>query len=163
MDGFIDALASDGRSPELPEEYDYFGKLVGSWKLDYVDRNLSCSVEGEWHFARVLEGMAIQDVIILPSRATRTETPHPLTEYGTSLRIFNPETLAWDVVYGYTGKVFRLEARKQGDMIVLTNLEDANRKWVFASIEDYRFHWRNITVQDDGAWHVNADLYAERA
>lgn len=163
MDGFIDALASDGRGPELPEEYDYFGKLVGSWKLDYVDRNASCQVEGEWHFAWVLEGMAIQDVIILPARSVRTEAPHPLTEYGTSLRVFNPGTRAWDVAYGYTGKIFRLEARKQDDMIVLTNIDDERRKWVFVSIEDDRFHWQNITVQDDGAWHVNADIYAERA
>lgn len=48
-------------------------------------------------------------------------------------------------------------------MIVLTNLEDASRKWVFVTIEDDRFHWQNVTVLDDGTWHVNADIYAERA
>ena len=76
MDEFVKALVSDGRSPELPEEHDWFGKLVGSWRLDYLDRNLSSSVEGEWIFERVLEGMGIQDVIILPARDVRTETPH---------------------------------------------------------------------------------------
>lgn len=162
MDDFIEALTSDGRSPELPEEDDYFGTLVGSWKLDYVDRNLSCSVEGEWIFERVLEGMGIQDVIILPSRGTRTELAHPLTEYGTSLRVYNPCTHAWDVAYGYAGKMFRLEARRQDDMIVLTDVDDGRRKWVFVTIEDDRFHWQNVTVQDDGSWHVNADIYAER-
>ena len=35
-------------------------------------------------------------------------------------------------------------------------------KWVFVSIEDDRFHWQNVNVQDDGSWHVNADIYAER-
>ena len=94
MDEFVKALVSDGRSPELPEEHDWFGKLVGSWRLDYLDRNLSSSVEGEWIFARVLEGMGIQDVIILPARDVRTETPHPLAEYGTSLRVYNPGTHA---------------------------------------------------------------------
>lgn len=163
MKDFIDALTSSGKSPNLPEEYDYFGKLVGRWKLDYFDRNLSSSVEGEWIFERVLEGMGIQDVIILPSRDARTETPHPLTEYGTSLRIYNPNTHAWDVAYGYAGKIFRLEARREGDMIILTNLENEQHKWVFVSIEDDRFHWQNVTVQDDGEWHVNADIYAERA
>lgn len=163
MDDFIEALTSGGRSPELPEEDDYFGKLVGSWKLDYVDRNLSCSVEGEWIFSWALEGMAIQDVIILPSRGTRTELAHPLAEYGTSLRVYNPATRAWDVAYGYTGKIIRLEARRQDGMIVLTNIDDERRKWVFVIIEDDRFHWQNITVRDDDAWHVNADIYAERA
>lgn len=163
MDDFIEALTSGGRSPELPEEDDFFGALVGSWKLDYVDRNLSSSVEGEWIFSWALEGMAIQDVIILPSRETRTEPAHPLTEYGTSLRVYNPATRAWDVAYGYTGKIIRLEARRQDGMIVLTNIDDERRKWVFVTIEEDRFHWQNVTVQDDGAWHVNADIYAERA
>ena len=60
INNFIEALTSNGKSSELPEEYNYFGKLVGSWKLDYTDHNMSCSVEGEWHFSWVLEGMAIQ-------------------------------------------------------------------------------------------------------
>ena len=46
--------------------------------------------------------MAIQDVIILPDY-----------EYGTSLRIYNPDTHAWDVAYGYTGKIIRLEAKNK--------------------------------------------------
>lgn len=61
MNDFVEALVSDGRNPELPEEYDFFGRLVGSWKLDYIDRTLSSSVKGEWIFERVLEGMGIQD------------------------------------------------------------------------------------------------------
>lgn len=162
MDNFIETLTSKGKNAALPEEDNYFGKLVGSWKLDYFDRNISSSVKGEWHFAWVLEGMAIQDVIILPSRETTTETPHPLAEYGTTLRVYNPTTHAWDVAYGYTGKIIRLEARKQKDMIVLTNIEDEKRKWVFVKIEDDCFHWQNVTVKDDGQWHVNADIYAER-
>lgn len=163
MDKFMDALTNAEKHASLPEEYNYFGRLVGSWNLDYTDHNLSSSVKGEWHFAWVLEGMAIQDIIILPSRETRTEVPHPLTEYGTTLRIYNPVTHAWDIAYGYTGKIMRLEARKENDMIVLTNLEDNRHKWVFVQIEDDRFHWQNVTVQDDGQWHINADIYAQRA
>lgn len=162
MNNFIEALTSKGKSIELPEEYNYFGKLIGSWKLDYIDHNISCSVKGEWHFSWVLEGMAIQDVIILPSRETKTEIPHPLTEYGTSLRIYNPDTHAWDVAYGFTGKIIRLEARKQNDMIVLTNIDDDKRKWVFVRIEQSSFHWQNVTVKEDGEWYINADIYAER-
>ena len=162
MDEFVKALVSDGRSPELPEEHDWFGKLVGSWRLDYLDRNLSSSVEGEWIFARVLEGMGIQDVIILPARDVRTETPHPLAEYGTSLRVYNPGTHAWDIAYCYTGRIMRFEARKQGDIIVLTGVEDERRKWVFAKIEDDYFHWQDVTVRDDGEWEVRFDLHARR-
>ena len=95
--------------------------------------------------------MAIQDVIILPDY-----------EYGTTLRIFNPHTRAWDVAYGYAGKIIRLEARKQGEMIVLTCIEDENRKWVFVRIDDKKFHWQNVTVQNNGDWLINAEIVAER-
>ena len=130
MKQFYEALTSEGKNPALPEAYDYFGKLIGSWRIDYVERDNARAIKGEWHFSRVLEGMAIQDVIILPGY-----------EYGTSLRIFNPNTHAWDVAYGYTGKIIRLEARKQDEMVVLTYTNDEKRKWVFVKIEDDRFHW----------------------
>ena len=134
-----------------PEELNYFGKLIGSWQIKYVESDNSLLIKGEWHFSWVLEGMAIQDVIILPDY-----------EYGTSLRIFNPATHAWDIAYGYTGKIIRLEARKQNEMIVLTYTGDENRKWVFTSIDDEKFHWQNVTVTDTGEWHINAEIYAER-
>ena len=47
-------------------------------------------------------------------------------------------------------------------MIVLTYTNDEKRKWVFVEIEDNKFHWQNVTVQEDGQWHINADIYAER-
>lgn len=151
MKHFFEALISEGRHSSLPEEFDYFGKLIGSWKIEYVDNSTSQVIPGEWHFAWILEGMAIQDVIDLPG-----------FEYGTTLRIYNPDTHAWDVAYGYTGKIIRLEARKQDDKIVLTNTEDERRKWVFVEIEDNHFHWQDVTVNEAGQWHVNFDLYAER-
>ena len=151
MQDFIEALTSETKNAALPEEFNYFGKLIGSWQINYVENNNSRVINGEWHFSWVLEGMAIQDVIILPDY-----------EYGTSLRIYNPDTHAWDVAYGYTGKIIRLEARKQGEMVVLTFTEDEKRKWVFVRIDENKFHWQNVTVKDDGKWHINTDIYAER-
>ena len=65
MKKFLEALTSDEKNSALPEEFDYFGKLIGSWKIDYVDACNSRAIKGEWHFSRILEGMAIQDVIVL--------------------------------------------------------------------------------------------------
>lgn len=151
MEHFFEALASSERHQALPEEYDYFGKLIGSWNIDYVDSRDSRVLKGEWHFSRVLEGMAVQDVIVLPG-----------FEYGTTLRVYNPGTHAWDIAYCYTGRIMRFEARKQGDIIVLTGVEDERRKWVFAKIEDDYFHWQDVTVRDDGEWEVRFDLHARR-
>lgn len=152
MERFFDALTSKGKQEALPEEFDYFGKLIGSWSIDYVDNSSSRVIKGEWHFSWILEGMAIQDVIVLPG-----------FEYGTTLRIYVPDKHAWDVVYCYTGKIMRFEAKRQDDKIVLTNIEDEKRKWVFVEIGDDRFHWQDVTVKEDGRWQVDFDLYAERA
>lgn len=151
MRHFCQALTSEVKNDALPEEYNYFGKLTGSWKIDYIDASTSRGIKGEWHFSWILDGMAMQDVIVLPG-----------FEYGTTLRIYNPNTHAWDVAYCYTGKIMRLEARKQDSRIVLTNIEDERRKWVFVKIEDNYFHWQDITVKEDGKWHVSFDIYAER-
>lgn len=152
MKDFLEALTSEQKHKAIPEAFDYFGKLIGSWNIDYVDNSNSRVLKGEWHFSRVLEGMAIQDVIVLPG-----------FEYGTTLRVYNPETHAWDVAYCYTGKIMRFEARKQDGKIVLTNIDDERRKWVFAEIEDNHFHWQDVTVEEDGRWCVKFDLFAERA
>lgn len=151
MQDFINALTSKKKSLALPDEFNYFGKLIGSWQIDYVDNALPYAIKGEWHFSWILEGMAIQDVIILPDY-----------EYGTSLRIYNPNKQSWNVAYGYTGKIIQLEARKQDGLIVLTFINDDRRKWVFTKIEDDYFHWQNITVKEDGKWAINAEIDAKR-
>lgn len=151
MQDFLKKLTSECKNIELPEEYNYFGKLVGSWKIDYIDNSTSHAIKGEWHFSWVLEGMAIQDIIILPDY-----------ECGTTLRVYNPGTHAWDIAYCFTGKIIRLEAKKENGIIVLTDIENNRRKWVFAKIEENNFHWQDVTVKEDGEWHINFDLYAER-
>lgn len=151
MRHFYEALTSEGKHESIPEEFNYFGKLIGSWIIDYVDNSNSRVIKGEWHFSWILDGMVIQDVIDLPG-----------FEYGTTLRVYNSGTNAWDIAYCYTGRIMRFEARKQDDKIVLTNIEDERRKWVFATIEDNNFHWQDIVVKEDGRWHVNFDLYAQR-
>lgn len=151
MQDFLKKLTSECKNTELPEEFNYFGKLVGSWKIDYIDNSTSRTIKGEWHFSWVLEGMAIQDIIILPGY-----------ECGTTLRVYNSGTHAWDIAYCFTGKIIRLEAKKENGLIILTDIENKRRKWVFAKIEDNNFHWQDVTVKDDGEWHINFDLYAER-
>lgn len=151
MQNFLETLTSETKNAKLPEEFNYFGKLIGSWKIDYVDNSNSRSIKGEWHFSWILDGMAIQDVIILPDY-----------ELGTTLRMYNPKTHAWDIAYCYTGKIMRFEARKEKGVTVLTNVEGERRKWVFAKIEENNFHWQDVMVKDNGEWQINFEIYAQR-
>lgn len=161
-DGFVNALVSNGRNSIIPEKDDYFGALIGEWNFEWNDNNAKRQVIGEWIFSWVLEGRAIQDVFICPSRATRNINPQPDGEYGTTFRIYNSKTAKWDISYGCTGNITRLEAQRENDKIVLTEITQKKEKWVFSEIEGNSFHWQNINVEEDGTWHVNADLYAKR-
>lgn len=151
MKNFFDALISDSKNANLPEEYDYFGKLIGSWRIKYIDNKTHAIFNGEWHFERVLDGMAIQDVIILPNY-----------ESGITLRVYNPNKKAWDVTYSFVGKVMRLVANKDDDMIVLTHIDNEKRKWVFVKIEDNYFRWLDVSRNGCGEWQVDFEIIAER-
>lgn len=74
MDRFAEALLSRQANPALPAEDDWFAPLLGDWEFDYQDRG-GRRLKGEWYFRRALDGMAIEDLFICPSRDTREENP----------------------------------------------------------------------------------------
>ena len=41
MEHFYKALTSEVKNEALPEEFNFFGKLIGRWKIDYVDNSTS--------------------------------------------------------------------------------------------------------------------------
>lgn len=113
MHDFTTALCSKVRNGRIPEEYDFFGILIGEWDIvwnDHLEEVNPRKVKGEWIFSRVLDGTAVQDLFIVPSRTERLRNKQPDAEYGTTLRIYNPKILAWDVFYGCMGEAIRLTA-----------------------------------------------------
>src|SRR5712691_7726186 len=103
------ALAAPGRSTEIPESCDIYGWLIGSWELDVLHYRVDVRerhLKGEVHFARVLEGRAVQDVWIMPPRAERSGPPdRTCNMYGTTLRLWDPALQAWRITWinGVTG------------------------------------------------------------
>src|SRR5689334_8001294 len=97
--GLSSALISAARSPEIPEEHDLYGWLVGSWDMDVVhywtdlrDRGF----RGEVHFGWVLEGRAVQDVWIIPAAPLRAgNLDRALNTYGTTLRVWDAASQTW--------------------------------------------------------------------
>ena len=94
MNEFITALCSNTRNRRIPEEYDFFGGLMGEWDIvwnNHLEDAEPRKVKGEWIFSRVLDGTAVQDLFIVPSREKRLINKQPDTEYGTTLRIRMPQ------------------------------------------------------------------------
>ncbi|OPJ58309.1 hypothetical protein [Clostridium oryzae] len=163
MSAFTDTLVSNKKSELLTDEYDYWKDLIGEWEFEYISGHgteKERHVEGEWIFERVLEGIGIQDMFICPSRKTREENPQPDAEYGVTLRMFNPSTKMWDMVYTCCGQMERFVGTKEDGKIVLTNLDNPSRKWAFVEISKTKFHWQNITVLPNKSWKINSDIYA---
>ena len=166
MGKFDEALVCQSKSIQIPDEQNLFGQFVGEWDFEWVD-NLGTSKErhipGEWIFSWVLEGTAIQDVFICPSRNEKLKKTYPDAEYGTTIRIFNPINQAWDIFYGCSGEATRLEARKENDTIVLTEITSKKMKWVFSHITEDSFRWSRVHWDDDSAaWKTAVNLYATR-
>ena len=78
------------------------------------------SERGEWIFAWILEGRAVQDVWIIPDRARRGREAFSEGEYGTTIRFYGPRARAWKVTWNgpLRGSRRTFVARKSGDEIV---------------------------------------------
>lgn len=58
-----------------------------------------------------------------------------------------------------------LEAEKQADKIILTNLSNDNglNLWIFDDISTSQFHWENKTSFDQGkTWVTNGEVFAKK-
>ena len=165
MSEFITALCSNARSGRIPEEYDFFGSLIGEWDIvwnDHLEDAKPRRVKGEWIFSRVLEGTAVQDLFIVPSRVECLQNKQPDAEYGTTLRIYNPKTMEWDIFYGCMGEAIRLTARKVDEDIILTEKTTEKMRYVFSNITTSSFLWRKERINEKGEWQTVAKVTAKR-
>lgn len=160
MDRFAEALLSRQANSALPLEDDWFAPLLGDWEFDYQDRG-GRRLQGEWYFRRALDGMAIEDLFICPSRDTREENPQPDGEYGAAVRMYNRERRCYDVTYICSKGTTRLEVRKEGGVIACTVLEEPSNQWRFVEVTEDTFHWQNVTKQAEGL-QVNCEVFARR-
>ena len=152
---FADALMSENRNVNMPEEMDWFGALIGDWDMIWrqdigTEREFVC--KGEWIFSRVLNGFGIQDLFIVPSREERIRLNMPDAEYGTTIRMYCPNQQNWQVYYTCV----------EGEQIVITEQSAKRLKWVFSDISDKRFHWQNFVLDKDDKWVVMCDCIATR-
>ena len=76
--------------------------------------------------------------------------------------MYNPDTLAWDILYAELGGATQLEARWEKDRIVQTAVNNKNLRWVFSEITRTSFHWQRLVRKDGKHWTMEAELFAVR-
>ncbi len=168
---FFTALAAPGRSHEIPESADVYGWLVGSWELDVRHYGVDVAarhLKGEVHFARVLEGRAVQDVWIMPRLSERSaEIDKTVNMYGMTLRVWDASLQAWRVTWinGVTGSRDELIGRWSGKDIVQvgTHANGTPIRWMFTEITPDSFRWTGEALQPDGkTWKLEGEFLAKK-
>src|SRR5215510_7573724 len=169
---FLQALVAPERSNELTDQEDIYGWLIGGWEAtayDYAADGTAHESSGEWHFGRVLEGRAIQDVWISPPRSQRSDKTlsKQYNRYGTSMRVYDRESRVWRVTWfnPVTGVRNDLVGRRQGDEIVQEGLAADGHKirWFFKDITPTSFRWLGEYLESDGkTWRLQAEFRARR-
>ena len=166
------ALAASGRSCEIPEAEDAYGWLVGSWELDVhhywgIDvsgRGLKCEVHAAW----VLEGRAVQDVWIMPPRASRSQQlDKKMNMYGTTLRVWDPTIQAWRITWRNPAGDHHEEqvGRRSGKDVVQLGVRPNGTptRWTFTAITLNSFHWLGESLEPDGkTWRLEGEFRAKR-
>jgi hypothetical protein len=149
-----------------------YGQFVGSWTLDIDYHEIDGPVrhaEGEWHFDWVLEGRAIQDVWIFPSRAARVRhrASEPWHFYGSTVRVYDPNIDAWHITFFEPTRPFEIRqvGRAVGADIVQMGeeVEGITRRWRFVEITPRSFKWLGEASRDKSAtWTLEMEMRARR-
>lgn len=159
----IEKLAASGPAPGLERKLMLYGRLVGSW--DIVSRDLDDEGNwherrGEWHFAWVLGGRGIQDLLFAAG-----STPD---RYGTTLRCYDEVADVWRVSWMQPGGdeyVQLVGVEIDGRIVQTGRAAESGRmeRWTFSEIEPDSFLWQGEVSFDEGeSWRLIQEMRAKR-
>lgn len=167
---FCEVLTSEVISPDLTQNADLYGWLIGSWEVDVTDYDLGATPrksKGEWHFSRTLEGRAIQDVFIVPIRGAREGIGKEGNRYGNTFRFYDPKIDAWHITWFNPVRHVKNElvARRKGtDIVQEGKLDDGTlMRWSFVDIKSDSFRWLGESSNDGGkTWVLGAEFFVKK-
>ena len=152
-------LAASEPFPGYTEKLMLYGQFVGSWDITSTWHDQSGGQthgKGEWHFAWILGGRGIQDVLF----AAKT-SPH---QFGTTIRCYDAKTDVWHVAWMLPagGEFVNLTGRKEEDRIVQEGTSSDPRRrerWSFTEITPDSFLWLGEGSFDNGAtWFLEQEM-----
>ncbi|WP_420320844.1 hypothetical protein [Flagellimonas sp.] len=161
-------LLSHAKNDEAPASTDHWGQLVGNWDIvvEMLDASgeIKHSFNGEWNWFYVLNGMAIQDVFILPKRKEATDQN---LFYGIGLRIYNEKLNKWQTAYMDTSnrQMDMGEAISTAEKITLmeTNRKKEKIRITYFDFQNNTFKWQQeVYNEDKKAWQITQLIHATR-
>lgn len=163
MTKVFELLAADGPDRELDQDRLLYAPLIGSWDVihrTYTDDGSVVERDAEWHFAWILGGLGVQDLLFKKGAAPR--------ERNTALRCYDAAIDAWRVtaMQPVGGEFVSLVARREGERIVqLGAPQDGStrERWTFSEIGADSFVWRGESSTDGGrSWRLDQEMRCSR-
>jgi hypothetical protein len=161
------ALEATGPDPSLGDQAKTFGRLIGTWDVEYTDFSKDGKVihrRGELSFAWVLDGHVMQDLwVVYPSAEGKAR------EVYTDLFYFNPKSGTWADVFldpqdasfaTFTG------GASGNDRIALDSRDlvpGQIRRWSFNDIRGDSLVFRDDASADAGkTWTLKSEYHMKR-
>jgi hypothetical protein len=167
---FIEALCGSGApAHDRADKMMLYGQFVGAWDgtvTRYGADGERFDSSAEVHFGWALEGRAIQDVWIVPSRVGRAPGEADKM-YGTTLRVYDPRHDNWEITFIDPVRQTRdqMTGRQVGSDIVqeYRKADGTICQWCFLEIEANSFHWVNRESTDErNTWRLASEYYLKR-
>jgi hypothetical protein len=145
-----------------------FGQFVGIWDMDIKLFDRSHRVvyhqPGVWMFSWILDGRAIQDVLVCPPRPASKNVQRGV---GTTVRFFDEAKDLWKITYmsPTSATYVQLEGGARGASIILEgrDMDGSRLRWTFTEITAKLFQWTGFSSPDDGKnWWVEQEMSASR-
>lgn len=162
-----DVLLSPTVRPELADRFAVFEPLIGSWTLvveDVADDGGVTQRDGEWHFGWALDGRALADIWISPSRAARAEGA-PDGEWGMTLRFWDERIGAFRSTWHGPKRGWVIPFTATADeagIVLLGRLPDRELSWIFSDVTPNSFSWRAEERTATTPWRVRQRFEATR-
>jgi hypothetical protein len=162
----VRALEALGPHPALGDQANAFGRLIGTWDVEYTDFSRDGKVNhrsGKLIVGWVMDGRAIQDLWIVDPSGTRTER-----EVYTDVRYFDSKSQTWPALFidPEHASVARFTGGAVGDdRIVLEthDFADAETRWSVNDLRPNSFIWREEESRDGGkTWRLAAQHQMKR-
>jgi hypothetical protein len=163
----LGGLRADGPFPAWREQLMLFGQFVGVWDMDveYYGPSGERRYHGrwEWSFGWILDGRAIQDVIVSLDPANGREHR---SAGGTTVRYYDPASDTWTIYYlgVLSGVTTVLRGGAVGAAIVLagTDPDGTQNRWTFSEITPDSFAWTGLESADGATWWRNQRMLGTR-